>query len=309
MTDNYLRLYRSRPNYRWWRPLVAVALAALLIISVSALFGVVALVATAALSGGMPDAATVEALFVPDVTNPISVALSLLSVAAWIPLIFFSLWAVGIKPLGMLNSVAFRLRWNRIGKFAIAAVAVVVLAQTVSVALTYLAGEGSGALFTIEPLALVLSLLAVLLLVPFQAAAEEYAFRGILMQALGSWMKTPIVPIVLPTVLFMLAHAYDIWGLLEVLLLGVTAAWLTYKTGGLEAAIVIHVINNVSVFLLLLSGVFGTTMVLSDAGSPVSVAITAVMLAGYAIWVLRLHRAMEDSHEHPPTESEVEVAG
>lgn len=309
MTDNYLRLYRSRPNYRWWRPLVAVALAALLIISVSAFFGVVALMATAALSGGIPDAATVEALFVPDVTNPISVALSLLSVAAWIPLIFFSLWAVGIKPLGMLNSVAFRLRWNRIGKFAISAVAVVVLAQTVSVALTYLAGEGSGALFTIEPLALVLSLLAVLLLVPFQAAAEEYAFRGILMQALGSWMKTPIVPIVLPTVLFMLAHAYDIWGLLEVLLLGVTAAWLTYKTGGLEAAIVIHVINNVSVFLLLLSGVFGTTMVLSDAGSPVSVAITAVMLAGYAVWVLRLHRAMEDSHEHPPTESEVEVAG
>lgn len=309
MTDNYLRLYRSRPNYRWWRPLVAVALAALLIISVSALFGVVALMATAALSGGMPDAATVEALFVPDVTNPISVALSLLSVAAWIPLIFFSLWAVGIKPVGMLNSVAFRLRWNRIGKFAIAAVAVVVVAQTVSVALTYLAGEGSSALFTIEPLALVLSLLAVLLLVPFQAAAEEYAFRGILMQALGSWMKTPIVPIVLPTVLFMLAHAYDIWGLLEVLLLGVTAAWLTYKTGGLEAAIVIHVINNVSVFLLLLSGAFGTTMVLSDSGSPVSVAITAVMLAGYAIWVLRLHRAMEDSHEHLPTESEVEVAG
>lgn len=309
MTDNYLRLYRSRPNYRWWRPLVAVALAALLIISVSALFGVVALVATAALSGGMPDAATVEALFVPDVTNPISVALSLFSVAAWIPLIFFSLWAVGIKPVGMLNSVAFRLRWNRIGKFAIVAVAVVVLAQTVSVALTYLAGAGSSALFTIDPLALVLSLLAVLLLAPFQAAAEEYAFRGILMQALGSWMKTPIVPIVLPTVLFMLAHAYDIWGLLEVLLLGVTAAWLTYKTGGLEAAIVIHVINNVSVFLLLLSGVFGTTMVLSDAGSPVSVAITAVMLAGYAVWVLRLHRAMEDSHEHPPTESEVEVAG
>lgn len=292
MTLNYLRLYRTQPNYRWWRPLLAVVLAAVLIISASSLFGVLTLVGFTALNGRAPSAAEVEALFVPDVANPFSVFLALISVAAWIPLIFFSLWAVGLKPVGMLNSITFRLRWRHLGRYLVAGLVVVFAAQALSVALTYLAGDGAQQLFALDASTFLLALLIVIVLVPFQAAAEEYAFRGILMQTLGSWMKTPIVPILLPTVLFMLSHVYDIWGLLEVLLMGVTAAWLTYKTDGLEAAIVIHAVNNVGVFLLLLIGVFGTTTVSADAGSPISLAITALMLVGYSVWVLRLHRAL-----------------
>lgn len=292
MTSNYLRLYRSQPNYRWWRPLVATALAVVLIISASSLLGVLTLVGVTVVNGVTPTPAEVQALVVPDVAHPFSVFLALFSVAVWIPLIFFSLWATGLKPVGMLNSVTLRLRWGHIARYLVAATVVVALTQGVSLAVSYGTGDGPTELFTLDATTFALSLLAVVLLVPFQAAAEEYAFRGILMQSLGSWIKTPVLPIVVPTVLFMLSHVYDVWGLVEVFLMGVTAAWITYKTGGLEAAIVIHVVNNVSVFLLLLIGAYGETTMSVDTASPLTAALTALMLVGYATWALRVHRRL-----------------
>ena len=107
------------------------------------------------------------------------------------------------------------------------------------------------------------SALVILLLVPFQAAAEEYVFRGILMQSLGAWVRWAPLAIVLPTVLFAFGHIYDIWGLLDVAAFGLAAAWITWRTGGLEAGIVMHTVNNVVLFLLLASGVLGR-----DRGHP-----------------------------------------
>lgn len=293
MTGSYFRLYRSQPTYRWWRPLVALLLAALLIVSVSTGIVLVAFIAQLVYGELTSTVVSVDDLAVLDVSNPLSVLIALVSVAVWIPLIFAALWATGIKPVGMLNSVSLRLRWGRLGKYLLAAAVLVLSAQALSVGLLLLLGEGSTALFPLDPIATVLSVLIVVALVPFQAAAEEYAFRGIFAQAIGSWVKGPLLPILVPSVAFMLLHAYDVWGLFEVLLLGLTAGWLTYRTGGLEAAIAIHVVNNVAVFLVLLSGVLGTTEVSPDAGSPVSLASTAVLLAIYVFWADRLHASAE----------------
>lgn len=293
MTGSYFRLYRSQPTYRWWRPLVALLLAALLIVSVSTGIALVAFIGQLVFGELTSTVVNVDDLAVLDVSNPLSVLIALASVAVWSPLIFVALWATGIKPVGMLNSVSLRLRWGRLGKYLLAAAVLVLSAQALSVVLLLLIGEGSTALFPLDPIATALSVLIVVVLVPFQAAAEEYAFRGIFAQAIGSWVKGPLLPILVPSVAFMLLHAYDVWGLLEVLLLGLTAGWLTYRTGGLEAAIAIHVVNNVAVFLVLLSGVLGTTEVSPDAGSPVSLASTAVLLAIYVFWADRLHASAE----------------
>lgn len=286
----YHRLYRSQPNYRWWRPLLALLLSGVLLVVVSTTFGLLVFLSFTLIAGSLPTDEQVMTLVTPDVANPLSLILSLVSVAIWIPLIFLSLWVVGIKPVGMLNSVTFRLRWSHIGRYTIAAATVVLLAQAVSVAGIFFSGDVPQKGPEISPVNGMLSVLAILLLVPFQAAAEEYAFRGIFMQTLGSWIKHPAIPIILPTALFMLGHSYDVWGMAEVFLMGITAAWLTYKTGGLEAAIVIHVMNNAILFLVLLTGVFGVTAVSYDAGSPLSLILSAVMLAGYSFWVLRIAR-------------------
>lgn len=293
MTESYFRLYRSQPSYRWWRPLVALLLAAVLIVSVSTGIVLVALLTQLVVAELTSTELSAEALVELDVANPLSVLIALGSVAVWTPLIFLALWTVGIKPIGMLNSVAFRLRWRRLTHFFGAAAVLVVSAQAISLLLLAVVGEASSELFPLDPLVTALSLLIVLLIVPFQAAAEEYAFRGIFAQSIGSWVRGPVLPILIPSVAFMLLHVYDVWGMLEVLLLGLTAGWLTYTTGGLEAAIAIHVVNNVVVFMMLLSGVLGTTTVSPDAGSPASLATTAVLLVLYVLWVRRINTRHE----------------
>lgn len=291
MTEAYHRLYRSRANYAWWRPLLAVILAAVLAISASSAIGLIALMTLTAQTGGPVTQAQVEQLLVPDAANPLSIVLSLLSVAVWLPIIFFSLWAVGLKPVGMLHSITLRLRWRRLLSAVLAALVFVGVAQLVSIGLFFGLPNGAVERVSLEPQVIVISVIAVLLLVPFQAAAEEYAFRGILVQALGSWIRNPVLPVIIPTVLFTLAHGYNVWGLAEVLALGLTAGWLTVKTGGLESAIAIHVVNNVLVFLVLIAGLLGTTTISADAGSPLSLAISLAMLAGFAAWVLRRERS------------------
>jgi membrane protease YdiL (CAAX protease family) len=107
------------------------------------------------------------------------------------------------------------------------------------------------------------------------------------MQTIGGWLRHPLFAILLPVPLFVLGHLYDVWGLLDVAVFGVFAAWLTVRTGGLEAAIVVHVVNNASLFAL---GAFGLIDMNAAAGSPIGVVVTAGTLALYSWVVLRQAR-------------------
>ena len=97
-------------------------------------------------------------------------------------------------------------------------------------------------------------LAVVLLTTPFQAAAEEYVFRGVIQRIAGSWVRGPIPSLILGTavssVLFAAAHmAGDPWLILYYWLFGVFLSLLAHYSGGLEAPIVIHAINNVAMFV------------------------------------------------------------
>lgn len=94
-----------------------------------------------------------------------------------------------------------------------------------------------------------LSLAVVLALVPFQAAAEEYVFRGWLVQVIGRVVGSPWPAIVLASLLFALAHGFgELSGFLLLLYSALWWGWLVIRTGGLEAVIVLHVANNVLAF-------------------------------------------------------------
>jgi uncharacterized protein len=93
-----------------------------------------------------------------------------------------------------------------------------------------------------------LALVVVAAIVP-QAAAEEIVFRGTLVQALGAWVRPPWFAILVSSVLFGLAHWLPLAGFVSTAAFGLVAAWLTIRTGGLEAAIALHVARNVSWFL------------------------------------------------------------
>src|SRR6185369_12363243 len=122
-----------------------------------------------------------------------------------------------------------------------------------------------------------------LVLIPLQAAAEEYAFRGWLLQALGTYARSPWVAVAVQAVLFSAAHGLGTpWGFVDLVVFGGLAGWLTVRTGGLEAAIALHVVNNLT-WMLLGAATGNLSLDETAADLPWQVFVVDVpVLAGYA---------------------------
>ena len=287
MTVAYHRMFRALPTYRWYRPVLAAVLAVVFYLVLSNAFvlavtAVLRVVAGADAVGRVYRALQADPL---DASEPLVMLLTLGSIVMMLPSVLLATRAAGLGGPGRLSSVAGRLRWGWLARCLVPAVVfmgLTVLLSSFAVPLLTGASIGLGPVTT-PPEALVWSLVVIVLLVPLQATAEEYAFRGFAMQALGSWIAWPAVAIVLPTIAFAAAHAYNPWGLADVAVFGVAAAWLTWRTGGLEAAIVAHVLNNVVLFVLL-APFAGTP---SSDGSPLGLAVTVVTTPLYVWLVVR----------------------
>ncbi len=93
-------------------------------------------------------------------------------------------------------------------------------------------------------------LLVVGLTTPLQAAAEEYVFRGYLTQAFGGWFGSRAIAVLGPALLFAAAHGLgqSLPIFLDRFAFGVVAGVLALATGGLEAGIAYHVLNNYIAF-------------------------------------------------------------
>lgn len=113
-------------------------------------------------------------------------------------------------------------------------------------------GTAGAFLVRSEPVDLaVWSFLAVVVFTtPLQAAGEEYLFRGLLLQALGAARLPVWVCCVGSGAIFAAAHLqFDAPLFADRLLLGTVFAWLTIRTGGIEASIAIHAVKNVAVLI------------------------------------------------------------
>lgn len=293
----YHRLLRAQPTYRWWRPLLAVLLLAVFVlvgsfIVVGAGAGIGVLIGEIRIDTVENFEADLLALAVIDAASPFHLAVALLSVVVWLPCVPLALLCAGIRPAGIatsvVNSVTFRLRGRWLGACLLPAVVVAVVAMSIALGLGVAMGDTLAAP-ALDP-TIALSVVLILLIVPFQAAAEEYVFRGVLMQTIGAWVRWLPLAIVIPTLLFVAGHIYDIWGLLDVGVFGLVAAILTWRTGGLEAAIVMHALNNIVAFLVLASGILGTTAVTAEGGTPIGVGITVLTMGGYVLWIEHLAR-------------------
>ncbi|WP_405290355.1 CPBP family intramembrane glutamic endopeptidase [Methanobrevibacter sp.] len=98
----------------------------------------------------------------------------------------------------------------------------------------------------------------------FQGFAEEYMCRGLLMQSFGSWIKIPIIAIILQATVFSALHGYNATGSISIICTGLCYGFLTWYGQGLEAASAMHALNNIYAFLLM---GFGLQNGASDAGA------------------------------------------
>lgn len=206
-----------------------------------------------------------------DLSDPTPAALAYLNLtlAAAIPVTFLAVWALhGLRP-GWLTSVRPRMRWT----WFLVCIGLSVLALMATVVVATLLPSPDGGLVSdqVNPITrrTFEFMVVILLLTPFQAAGEEYLFRGYLAQALGSLVPTDAallwlsrgIAVVVPAVLFAVAHGIgQSWPIfVDRLAFGLVAGVLVIATGGLEAAIAMHVLNN---FLA-----FGLALLFSDLGS------------------------------------------
>ena len=204
---------------------------------------------------GRPVVDSVERLL--DLSDPTPMGLAYLNLvlASAIPATWLLMRTLhGLRPR-WLASVVPRIRWGWF--FVCMALSVLALVATLFVGAlvpqgtegTELSGHLNDFTSTTRDFALVL-----VLLTPLQAAGEEYAFRGYLTQAFGGVFRHPVPAVVGPSLLFALAHgAQSAPVFVDRFAFGLVAGTLVILTGGLEAGIAMHVLNNWLAFGLALA--------------------------------------------------------
>jgi len=279
--SNYHRLLRSDPRHRWWRPLL-VGLTAVALYAVAMLAILLAVViAGLAVPAWEPVINRVWSDEV-DLGDPATFALLLGSLILMLPALVLATRLTASRPLGLLSSVSgvLRSRWLLTATLLAFAIWLPVMAVWFAVE----AAVGTLEVRQVAPATTLALLVMTLALVPFQAAAEEYVFRGYLAQLVGSWLRHPAFAVLLPTPLFVLGHGYDTLGAIDVAAFAVVCGWLTWRTGGLEAAIAVHIANNVVLMSFSAVG-FGDPNATDT--SPLGLGVSLGMMAVFAVLVTR----------------------
>ncbi|WP_238343009.1 CPBP family intramembrane glutamic endopeptidase [Nocardioides cynanchi] len=282
-----------------WRPLVGVVMAALGLLVVGALVALVPFLVWYAATGAQVHDSITRLVDVKHPT-PAGLAYINLTLSTMIPIS----WLLNRSLHGLLPrwlaSVGPRIRWRFLlaclGAAVIALVATVVVSSLLPGQSDDVGGHANAFTSTTRDY-----LLVVLFLTPFQAAGEEYLFRGYLTQAFGGitgFLNRPsrrvsaLFAIVPPALLFGLAHGlgqsppvfFDRFAF------GLVAGTLVVLTGGLEAGIAMHVLNNWLAFGLALAYGDMASTLNPTGGSWWSIPVTltqSLVYLGLAVLVAR----------------------
>lgn len=261
----YHRLQRLGP-WSWWRPVLGVLCLFVAFVVVVPVVVLVTFTVGIVISGA-DVTSTVERMLDTDKVTPLALAYLNVAIAAMIPVTWLLMRALhGLRPR-WLASVTPRIRWGWLAACFGLAMASLVVTLMVGALLPARAegAELGGGLndFTSTTRDF---LLIIALLTPLQAAGEEYVFRGYLTQAFGGLVRSPWLAVLGPALLFALAHgAQDPPVFFDRFAFGVVSGLLVILTGGLEAGIAMHVLNNFLAFGVALA--FGDmATVLNPAG-------------------------------------------
>ncbi len=304
-------------------PPLAVACAVVLIVLVRLVLEIAALL-VALISGFHPDLNN-GSIFGDAVLD---VAFAVMVAGTMIPLVMLVARFVQWRRVGFLLSVEGRLRWKWLLACAAGGIAPLGLSFAVVYALTLLPADapdsaiigGSAGSGQVYPLAVVL----ILLFVPLQSSAEEIAIRGFVMQAVGSYgahswerrgsgwvaraLRTPVPAIVISGAVFALMHQYTGWALLDTAVFGAAMGWVSWYTGGLEAAIGLHALHNLVVFTIAaFSGTLGRAT--SGSGSWQGLVATTVEVGLYLLFVVWLARRVGLRRTVPAENADHEIPG
>ena len=244
---DYAKFPREFLPYRWYKPILVALLAFLFYI-----FMMVALVFVVLIwSGGSEifDSITGTYEDTSVYTGP-GALFELGLIALMLPSIALAALIVRDRPFSSYSTSRGGWNWKTFFLCVLVAAAIMAIDFIIEL-LVFPIGPVDGTMYFTSA-----GLVMCIILVPFQCVAEEYLFRGFLMQAIGSWTKLPVVAIIASAIIFAAGHPYNSIGIIAVFFNGVFWGFLAWKTKGLEATCAIHIVNN---YIAFLGGGFGLT--------------------------------------------------
>ena len=235
----YAGFWRT-PRWNPWRVVLAVPVGLMATFMLSMLLIGLAIVVDD-ITGRVPLADAVSNLANGRGITPVVFIANNLALAGFIPIAMLVSVAIFGQPVRWLTSVTGHLRWRWLGVcFAVLVPIWLVLAvlEFSGTAGELHVGRDTGLL-----------ILGILLTTPLQCAGEEFGFRGLANRTFASILphepSGAVLGGLISSLLFMLAHgAADIWLNIFYFSFGVIACYLVWVTGGLEASIAMHVVNN-----------------------------------------------------------------
>lgn len=281
ITD-FTKYPREFITYKWYRPLltliafwiVFILLANVLTISIAMINGREYSQAVLNLTGGYDDF---------NVYSGPGALATLGTISVMIPALALANKLAGRRTFRSYESS--RGGWNFGIFFKCLLIGLVIVAVPVFIVQVVLYGKSGVNQFTL------IGLIFCTILGPIQCIAEEYLFRGLFLQSIGSWLRIPIAAIVIQSIIFAAMHPYNIIGVIDVLFTGIIFGLVAWISHGIEASSALHICNNMAVFYATGLG-FGN--ISSDSDIPSMVASMILVVIYTAVILLLRKRGMFD---------------
>ncbi|MGD7707307.1 lysostaphin resistance A-like protein [Microlunatus sp. Y2014] len=270
------------PGTQWWRGALALLVFVVAGLIINTIFGVIAI----AIDVGTGRVPAEQAGMV---NTPVLLGLGSISLALLWPLAALVQWAFFGQRPRWINSVEGKFRWGWFLRVNLVLIPVMIVYLVIT-SLPVLQDPQPGQDW-------LWFLLIGLLITPFQAAGEEYGFRGLINRATATWSSNRWVAFaigaVISGVLFTIAHAAtDPWLNAYYFSFGAILCAVVWLTGGIEAAVAMHVVNNVVAIVLSsltadLGGMFDRS---AGTGGPfmlIQIGVMAILGAVMVLWARR----------------------
>jgi len=258
--NDFIRFPDTLKTYNWYKPIIIFILTVIIFLILDVLVLV-----------------PIVGLHLDDAGNIVRDSFFLLTLVLFIPALYISTRL--IYKTSFSSQLTFGRKWN--WKLYIISAAI-----TLAVYVIYFLAMGAASEMNLSKVSAI-SILLFIILPIFQAFAEEYLFRGFLMQTLGSWFKIPIVAVIIQAVIFGIIHfQYNVTGMIGVLVSGIIYGFVTWYTKGLEISSALHAVNNLTIFI----GILFTFMSSSDSISSMGFVVSIALLLVPACIILALNK-------------------
>ncbi|MBQ6502060.1 MAG: CPBP family intramembrane metalloprotease [Mogibacterium sp.] len=226
---------RQFKSYRWYKPIIV----GVLFLAFYLAFAVILIVGVsfAASSASTPDSVieTLRSILVTnyddlDLANAWQSVVSLGAVAVMIPALWLASVIVRDRPFSSYSSSrggwSSRVFWK---SFPVAFICI-----SIPILIDELVYHHNIDNFQMK--FSIASFAVVTILGPLQCIAEEYAFRGLLMQTFGSWFRLPVIAVILQAAVFASQHPYNTIGKIGILVSGCVFGLSAWIGRGIEAS-------------------------------------------------------------------------